>query len=165
MIEMLRVDDRLIHGQIAMRWTKYLMVDSIILANDAAAADKVHQTVLKMACPKNIKLAIYGIDESIDLMLNPRLKDRKVLTIVNSLDDALAVLKAVPGIKRFNIGNYGKNVGDGAKRKLLHLCLTADEREIEVLKDLHKLGFPSDIQMIPDNDLITLEDILKKNNL
>jgi PTS system mannose-specific IIB component len=37
MIKLIRLDERLIHGQVAIRWSKYLGVDRILVLNDEAA--------------------------------------------------------------------------------------------------------------------------------
>lgn len=51
MIKMLRIDDRLIHGQIAVVWSKELGVDRIVVANDKVAVNDVQKATLKMAAP------------------------------------------------------------------------------------------------------------------
>ena len=58
MITQIRVDDRLIHGQVAVVWTKELNTPLIIVANDAAAQDEIMQMTLKMAVPEGAKLLI-----------------------------------------------------------------------------------------------------------
>lgn len=55
MLAQLRVDDRLIHGQVAVVWTKELNTKLIVVANDHAANDKVMQMTLKMAVPDGVK--------------------------------------------------------------------------------------------------------------
>ena len=52
MITQIRVDDRLIHGQVAFVWTKELNTPLIMVANDAAAKDEITQMTLKMAVPE-----------------------------------------------------------------------------------------------------------------
>ena len=49
MIKLLRVDDRLIHGQVAVSWTSYLGADTIVVANDKAITDKLMQMAFNMA--------------------------------------------------------------------------------------------------------------------
>jgi len=164
MIEMLRVDDRLIHGQIAIRWTKYLMVDSIVVANDEAATDKLLTTALKLACPKDLKLMVCKIDEAIELLNNPKLKERKILVIVNQLPDALELLKNVNDIKVFNIGNYGKNTKeDNRHKKMYSEELMADEKDLELLREIISTGAKCTVQLLPDRECLSLESLLNKN--
>ena len=51
MIKLFRIDERLIHGQIAIKWSRHTGVDSIVVANDHAAANVMIQKSLKMAAP------------------------------------------------------------------------------------------------------------------
>ena len=67
-ITALRVDDRLIHGQVAMTWTKQLAVQGIVVANDEAANDNTQKMALKMAVPGGIKSLIKPVDEAIRIL-------------------------------------------------------------------------------------------------
>ena len=58
MIKLLRVDERLIHGQVAFAWTNSLKADCILIVNDAVAADKLRSTSLKMAAPAGVKFVV-----------------------------------------------------------------------------------------------------------
>ena len=56
--QIIRIDERLIHGQIAIKWSRHTGVDSIVVANDHAAANVMIQKSLKMAAPPGIKTVI-----------------------------------------------------------------------------------------------------------
>ena len=56
MIIQIRVDDRLIHGQIAVVWSKYFATNHLVVANDQAAKNEVQQMTLKMATPNGVKV-------------------------------------------------------------------------------------------------------------
>ena len=58
MITLLRVDYRLIHGQVAMTWTQELGTDCILVASDAVVKDDVRKNTLKLARPSGVKLVI-----------------------------------------------------------------------------------------------------------
>lgn len=51
MILLLRVDHRLLHGQVAFSWTQTLGADCILIANDAVAGDELRKTTMKLAKP------------------------------------------------------------------------------------------------------------------
>ena len=56
MIVCLRVDERLIHGQVAMTWTKELKLNGLVVASDEAASNELQKMTLKMAVPEGIKM-------------------------------------------------------------------------------------------------------------
>ena len=57
-IEVVRIDDRLIHGQIVQGWLKVIQVDKILLVSDEVASDKMQQILLSMAMPSTVKLVV-----------------------------------------------------------------------------------------------------------
>ena len=83
MITQVRVDDRLIHGQVAVVWTKELNAPLLVVANDEAAKNEVMQMTLKMAVPNGMKLLIRSVDDAIDVFNDPRGKDKRIFVIVN----------------------------------------------------------------------------------
>lgn len=72
MIVQLRVDDRLVHGQVTLMWGKELSTKGILVANDAAAQNETQSSTLKMACPSGQKLLIRTIDDAIKIANDPR---------------------------------------------------------------------------------------------
>ena len=84
MIKLFRIDERLIHGQIAIKWSRHTGVDSIVVANNNAAANTMIQKSLKMAAPPGIKTVIKSIDDAIKTLNDPRCEPLKVLVLVNS---------------------------------------------------------------------------------
>ena len=107
-ITALRVDDRLIHGQVAMTWTKQLRVQGIVVANDAAAGDNTQKMALKMAVPAGIKVLIKPVDEAIRVLNNPKASSMRILVLTRTVTDALKIRKQVGEIEFLNIGNAGR---------------------------------------------------------
>lgn len=62
MIKITRVDERLVHGQVAFAWTNSLGADCILVVNDEAAADKLRATTLKLAAPRTMNTNIDRVD-------------------------------------------------------------------------------------------------------
>lgn len=56
MIKLLRVDHRLLHGQVAMAWTQSLDSDCILIANDAVVNDNIRKTTMKLAKPNGVNV-------------------------------------------------------------------------------------------------------------
>jgi fructoselysine and glucoselysine-specific PTS system IIB component len=64
MIKFVRVDHRLIHGQVAFAWTKSLGIDCILVASDSVAKDNLRMSALRMAAPSGVKVVIKSIEDS-----------------------------------------------------------------------------------------------------
>ena len=66
MITLLRVDHRLLHGQVAFSWTQYFGADCILIANDSAPEVELRETTIMLAILPSVKLMINNINDSID---------------------------------------------------------------------------------------------------
>ena len=99
MIAQLRVDDRLIHGQVALVWTKELDTPGIVVANDNAANNEMVQMTLKMATPTGKKLLIRNVDDAIKVFNNPKGAKMRIFALTNNVQDALKIAKNVKDIE------------------------------------------------------------------
>ena len=163
MLKMIRLDERLIHGQIAIKWSRVTGVDRIIVANDAAAENSVIQQSLMMAAPATCKTAIISVEKAIAMMQNPKAADHKILILVNNPDDLLKILSSIEEKpETVNIGNYGRiapKVG-GAARPEYRLNLYLYEDEKATLKKVLDLGYRTVYQVTPDDAAEPLDKIL-----
>lgn len=95
MIKAVRIDERLIHGQVAMTWTKSLNLTGLVVASDEAATNDIQKMTLKMAAPSNVKVIIKTVDDAIHLLKDPRAKDMRLMVLVPNVKDAVKVAGSV----------------------------------------------------------------------
>ena len=81
MILKIRIDDRLLHGQVAYSWKSALSYDAIVIVSDSAAKDEMRKTALKLCCPDGVKLATRTVEAGAELLKNPKLKNMRVFVI------------------------------------------------------------------------------------
>jgi PTS system mannose-specific IIB component len=163
MIKMIRLDERLIHGQIAIKWSRLLNVDRIVVGNDPAAANEIIKKSLMMAAPSTCKVTIRSIDDTITLLHNPKAVEHDILVIVATPQDLLRVVTEVPGIQQINIGNYGRVAGANADhpKKMYTTNLYCDDDDVAVFKQIIATGIPASFQVIPDDSPEPLTKIFK----
>lgn len=160
MIKMLRIDDRLIHGQIAVVWSKELGVDRIVVANDKVVKNDVQKATLKMAAPASVKCSILSVDDACSIFNDSRSADMKILALVNNTTDARRICENVKDITLFNVGNYGlisENVKDKEK---LGDTFYVDEKDRENLRAIVDMGIPSEYQLIPTNPAKQIKSLI-----
>lgn len=153
MIKELRVDDRLIHGQIALTWPKALGIDHILVANDKASQNKTQQMTLKMAVSSNIKVLVRSVDEAIKLFENPKAQAMGMMIIVNSVADAERIASALPTlVQRVNVANVGRFDGvDKADKVAVNSQILLSQPEMVAAEKLITLSMPLVHQIIPDD--------------
>lgn len=162
MIKLFRIDERLIHGQIAIKWSRHTGVDSIVVANDNAASSPMIQKSLKMAAPPGIKTVIKTLDSAIATLNDPRCEPLKVLVLVNSPTDALKMVQNVKGIPFVNVGNYGRVAPKkpGKERARFDNNLYCDEDEVREFQELMGCGLECVYQTTPEEPAIPLKKLI-----
>ncbi|MFD1485907.1 PTS sugar transporter subunit IIB [Lacticaseibacillus baoqingensis] len=145
MIKLVRVDHRLIHGQVALSWTNSIGADCILVADDGVIEDPLQKATLKMAAPHNIKAVIKSVDDSIEAINNGKTENYKLFIVVGSVDSAYRLISGISGVERLNLG--GTKVREGTHKISKAINLTADEEaQLRLLKDA---GVKIEIQQVP----------------
>lgn len=162
MITQIRVDDRLIHGQVAVVWTKELNSPLLVVANDEAAKNEVTQMTLKMAVPTGMKLLIRSIEDSIKVFNDPRAKDKRIFVIVNTVSDALKIVKEVSDIDTVNVANVGRfDKSDPASKKKIFPSVLLNSVQYEAAKELSSISYVASFnQVLPSNARLDLKKAL-----
>ena len=127
MIVCLRVDERLIHGQVAMTWTKELKLNGLVVASDEAASNELQKMTLKMAVPEGIKCIIKSVEDVTTILDDPRSESMRLMVLVPMVKDAVTLCKRYKNIEMVNIGNAGKTTSGEKKILSKEVMLTADE--------------------------------------
>lgn len=159
----LRVDDRLIHGQVAMTWSKQLRVQGIMVANDDAAQDPTQKMALQMAVPSGIRVLIKPVDEIIRMLNYPRAAGMRILVLTRTIKDALKIQENVGKIEFLNIGNVGRFDGiDASEKKILTPTIMLTQDEIQALKRLVELEPETCMQQVPNDEKKLVRDAIGK---
>lgn len=131
-IVMTRVDERLIHGQ-GQLWVKFLNCNTVIVANDAVAEDKMQQTLMKTVVPESIALRFFPVQKVIDIIhkANPA---QTIFIIVKDLEDAHRLVAGGVPIKAINIGNIHNAEGKTQVTRSIFL----DEKDRYHIHQMHE---------------------------
>lgn len=147
MITLLRVDHRLLHGQVAFSWTQYVGADCILIANDNVPDDELRKTTIKLAKPPSVKLVIKNINDSIESIKSGVTDKYNLFIVVESVNDAWRIASAVEEIKSINLGGIKAKEGSKNISKAINLLPT----EIEQLQQLVGKGVEVEIRQVPND--------------
>ncbi len=151
-----RIDDRLIHGQVTAGWVRPLGIERIILANDQVANDEWEREIYALAVPPEIEAKIVTVNEAVGLLNNMH-NEKKTMVLINSLPDALRLLDGGVLIRKINIG--GLHYTDGKKSFTSFIFLS--DTEIQLARNLLTRGVILEGREIPGSPSINLADILQ----
>ena len=149
MIQLIRVDDRLLHGQVAYSWKAKLQYDAIVLVSDEASKDDLRKATLKMCCPPGVKLATRSVEEGANLLNNPKIKDKKVFVICQDVNTLYRLLPHLKEKTTLNIGGSPKKEGRNEFAPAVYL----NEDELAQLDELVKAGYNVEVQQVPESKM------------
>lgn len=156
MIKMMRVDHRLLHGQVAFSWTSALSADCILIADDETASNELKKSAMKLAKPNGVKLVIKNVDEAIKSLKKGVTDKYKLFIVVGSIESAKKIIDGYPEIKALNLGGTlpGPNKSNISKT----IAITSSERDM--LRDLLNEGVDINIQMVPSDSKVNVKNII-----
>lgn len=150
MILLLRVDHRLLHGQVAFSWIQNLGADCILIANDSVVNDELRKTTMKLAKPQEVKLVIKNIEDSIQALKSGVTDKYKLFIVVESVEDAYKIASEVDNIKQINLGGVKARENSRNISKAVNLL----EEEEKLLKELQSLGIEIEIRQVANDNKV-----------
>ncbi len=156
MIKALRVDHRLLHGQVAFSWTSAIGADCILLASDTLLSDDLRMQTIKMAKPNGVKVVAKSVDDSIAAITSGITDKYKLFIIVETIADAQRVAKAL-SIKEVNIGGTYPT----KEKKEIGTAVFVDDQDVAILKAMMKDGMHCFIQGVPTNKQVDIKNIIE----
>ncbi len=145
MISMIRMDDRLLHGQVAYAWKAELGYNAVVIASNEACKDEVKKAALKMCCPSDVRLAIRSVDNALELLQNPKLNSLKVLVVMDNTSDLLNLCSRLEDRPLVNLGGMTRRENT---RELIK-AVNATEEDIKNLDSVQALGFTIECRQVP----------------
>lgn len=160
-IGLARIDDRLIHGQVATRWTKESRVSRIVVVNDDVAKDSVRSTMLKSVAPPGVTAHVVDVEKMIRVYNNPEYAGERMMLLFTNPTDVVRLMEAGVEFKSINVG--GMAYKDG--KKMITSAVAVDEKDIEAFKVLDAKDIELDVRKVSNDSRQYMMDLLKKNNL
>lgn len=157
MIKMIRVDYRLLHGQVAFSWTQMLGADALLLISDTLKNDPLRLQTLSLAKPEGTKVVVKDSNEAIKILKSGITDKYKLFIICETLEIAAKVAEEL-NIKSINVGN----IAFAQDRKQVSKSVFLDDKDIGILKKLIQDNFDVYIQMVPTERKIDAKKILKE---
>lgn len=139
-----RIDNRLIHGQVATQWNSTLGANLILVANDEVAGNKMRQGLMDMAAPAGVQTRYFTLQKTIDIIHKANDK-QKIFIICETPEDVLTLVEGGVPITKVNIGNM--HMAEGKRQ--VATTVAVDDADVDAFKKLQEKGVELEIRRVP----------------
>jgi len=157
-IGLARIDDRLIHGQVATRWTKETNVQRIIVVSDEVAADTVRKTLLTQVAPPGVTAHVVDVAKMIRVYNNPKYAGERIMLLFTNPTDVERVVEGGVNIKSVNIGGMAFRQG----KTQVNNAISVDEKDIEAFNKLNARGIELEARKVSTDQKLKMMDLIGK---
>ena len=157
-IVLARIDDRLIHGQVATVWPKATNCQRIIVCDDDVANDKIRATLLKQVAPAGMKSHVVTLDKAIRVYNNPKYENERCLLLFTKPASVLYLVEHGVDIKSVNIGGMSFHEG----KKQVSSAVSVDQEDIDAFNKLHEKGIELEVRKVDTDKKQDMMELLKK---
>lgn len=159
-IGLTRIDDRLIHGQVATRWTKETNVQRIIVVSDEVANDHVRKTLLTQVAPPGVTAHVVDVDKMVRVWNNPKYGQDRVMLLFTNPTDVLRVVEQGVDIKTVNIGGMAFRQG----KTQVNNAVSVDEKDIAAFRKLNERNIELEVRKVSSDQKLKMMDLIAKVN-
>ncbi len=159
-IGLARIDDRLIHGQVATRWTKETNVTRIIVVSDEVANDHVRKTLLTQVAPPGVTAHVVDIAKMIRVWNNPKYGSDRVMLLFTNPTDVERVVEQGVDIKSVNVGGMAFRQG----KTQVNNAVSVDEKDIAAFRKLNERGIELEVRKVSNDPKLKMMDLIAKVN-
>lgn len=152
-----RIDGRLIHGQVANLWTTKLDIGRIMVVDDEVSENAIEKSGLKLATPAGVKLSVLPIEKAAANILAGKYDSQRLLIIARKPDRLLKLVELGVPIKEINVGNMSQSEHSKAITKSINVL----DNDLEDFKKLNAAGVKLVSQMVPSDRSEDFMSLLK----
>ena len=158
-ISTIRIDDRLIHGQIVTKWIKHADASSILVIDDNSAANPMMKTILSLAVPSGITLHVLSKEDAISFIKNDTSRT-KTLIIMKNPKEMLSFIELGMDLSNYEVilGNMSYDDKKKDPRRVLDYIFVSEE-DVEDLKKLDNKVKCITVKAVPEEKGKTIKEL------
>jgi len=154
---LVRIDCRLIHGQVLETWVPHVRSDCILIADDQLAANELQKTILCMSVPSKIQLEIDTVETLVRKLLANRWEKERVLLLFSDCPGARRAFSMGLYYTSINLGNI--HFKEGCRQVTPSVALSRSD--LTCLKELSASGVQVECRAVPNEKPFFLENLLQ----
>ncbi len=153
---MIRIDDRLIHGQVVVGWGSVIKPDRILLSSDEVATVEWQRTIYLYAVPEHLAASVLTLKDTIRALKNSEFGDERVLLLVDSPKSIVYLVENGIDIKEVNVGGMHFKPG----KNQISSFIFVDQQDIESFKILCEKGIHLEGRDVPTRSPVNICRVL-----
>ncbi len=142
-----RIDGRLIHGQVANLWVPKLDISRVMVVDNDVSDDPIEKSGLKLATPAGVKLSVLPIEKAAKNILDGRYDSQRVFIVARRPTVLLDLVKAGVTIEKINVGNMSQT----SETRSITKSINVVDSDIKAFEELNDLGIKLTAQMVPND--------------
>lgn len=156
MLKLVRVDYRLLHGQVAYVWYGSVKADSILIASDSVVHDESRKKILRLAKPSDCKLVFKSIMDSSDILNSDITEKYNLIVLVENVKDLYRLCQLCPSINSVNLGLSAQTEGSIAIANSVYL----NDEEVEMMKTLLARDVVIEVKQATADSTVLLKNLI-----
>lgn len=156
-LKLVRIDSRLIHGQVVTKWVKQTGANEIMIIDDELANDEFMLSIYKMAAPSDTPVNVSTVEGITNDWKNGNLDGKRMFVLFKNVETAYRVYQNEFPLTKIQIGGLGSGPG----KKKVYGPIYFDEKDITMLTEMNKNNIEVTLQQVPEEASLTLERALK----
>ncbi|KRM05822.1 PTS system, IIB component [Liquorilactobacillus ghanensis DSM 18630] len=160
-IRLLRIDSRLLHGQVTTNWAKVTKVSRILVVSDEAAHNAIRRTLMFQAAPPGIKVNVMPVAKMLSIYCDPRFDFFRVLILVERPRDAQRLIAGGLKVSKVNIGALSFD----SSRVMVTDTIAVNQEDVLAFKWMHQHGIQLDVRKVSGDNSKDLWKYLKDKKL
>lgn len=159
-VALVRVDNRLVHGQVLEAWVPALDADALLVADDEAAGNVLARSAMSLAIPSRLRFSVLRIAAAADLLRpgGQGAPGARTLVLVRDVRDAESLAGAGVPLAALNLGNVHFAAGRRAVTASVHLS----PGEVAALERLAAAGTQIEARAVPNEAAVPLAAIRER---
>lgn len=156
-LKLVRVDDRLIHGQVVAVWLRAVGADRILIIDDATAKDDFLRDVLILAAPRGVPVEVLGLTDGVTRATEVAANSEGAFLIMKSPVTALRLREEGVPFEVLNVGGMGSRPG----RTPLYKNISANAEELDAMRTLERMGTRVELRIVADDRGVAFSSVDK----
>ena len=157
-LRLVRVDDRLIHGQVVAVWLRAVGADRIVIVDDKTAQNEFLREVLTLAAPQGTPVEVYGLTEGVARVAELASSPMSVFLLMRTPLTALRLRELGVQFDMLNVGGLGAGPG----RRPLYKNISATDEELAALRKLEEMGTKVELRIVADDRGVPFASVDKR---